>query len=608
MTLRDLLHRLRYLNGSLGFVWSCARRWTAAWLVLLALQGLLPVATVYLTKLIVDGIASAVGTGADWDRVGPIVFSGALMAAVLLASELLGGAIKWVRDIQSELLKDHISSLIHTKSIEADLAFYESAEFYDHLHRARSEAGYRPMTLLENMGSAFQNGITLAAMAAVLIPFGIWLPAALFLSTLPAFYVVVRFAMRQHRWWLNRTADERRSWYYDWLMTSGETASELRLFGLGEHFKKAYQLLRRLLRSERLKLARNQSLAELGAGTAGLAVTGGALVWMVWRALLGQVTLGDLALFYQAFNKGQGLMRSLLQNVGQIYSNTFFLGNLFEFLALEPKVVSPARPARLPALLRSGISFDKVSFRYPGSERFALSDFNLVLPAGRITAIVGANGAGKSTLIKLICRFYDPDAGRVCLDGIDLRDLRLEELRRVMTVLFQQPVHYNQTVHDNIALGDIRTTASRAEIEEAARMAGADLPVAALPQGYDTLLGKWFENGEELSVGEWQRIALARAFLRKAPILLLDEPTSAMDSWAEADWLERIRADAAGRTVLIITHRFTTAMWADVIHVMSRGTIVESGSHAALVSAGGQYAQSWARQAREGLKVRRLAG
>jgi ATP-binding cassette subfamily B protein len=367
----------------------------------------------------------------------------------------------------------------------------------------------------------------------------------------------------------------------------------VRLFGLGNHFKNLYQALRLKLRGERLRLARNQSLAELGAGMSGLAITGGSLLWMASRVMAGALTLGDLALFYQAFNKGQGLMRSLLRDVGHIYSNSLFLGNLFEFLSLKPKVVDPVQPVHFPSCVRQGIAFENVSFQYPGSERFALQDFSLHLPAGRITAIVGANGAGKSTLIKLICRFYDPVNGRVCLDGIDLRKVPLDELRRAVTVLFQQPVHYNCTAAENIALTG---KASAEEIHEAAVAAGAVAPIMGLKQGYDTMLGKWFENGEELSVGEWQRIALARAFLRRSPILLLDEPTSAMDSWAEADWIERLRENTRGRTVLLITHRFTTAMWADNIHVMMDGKIVESGTHRELIEMNGLYAGSWEKQ------------
>jgi len=235
---------------------------------------------------------------------------------------------------------------------------------------------------------------------------------------------------------------------------------------------------------------------------------------------------------------------------------------------------------------------ERVRFRYPGSVRPVLEDFDLEIPAGRIVAVVGSNGAGKSTLIKLLCRFYDPETGRVALDGVDLREFKIEELRSRIAVLFQQPVHYNDTVRENIAYGDLHAPVDSLEI--AAQAAGAEEIIARLPQGYDSMLGRWFADGTELSLGEWQRIALARAFLRRAPILILDEPTSAMDPWAEADWLARFRKLAAGRTVLMITHRFSTAMFADVIHVMSEGHIVESGTHEQLLEAGGRYAQAWA--------------
>jgi ATP-binding cassette subfamily B protein len=248
--------------------------------------------------------------------------------------------------------------------------------------------------------------------------------------------------------------------------------------------------------------------------------------------------------------------------------------------------------------LQTGIRFRNVTFRYPGSQRTVLRDFDIIIPAGKVVALVGPNGAGKSTLIKLLCRFYDPEAGQIELDGIDLRSFEVNKLRQLITVLFQQPVHYSATVAENIALGNLDVSPQAPEVWDAARAAGADEPIGRLPQGFDTLLGKWFAGGTELSGGEWQRLALARAFLRQAPLLLLDEPTSALDSWAEAEWLERFRRLAEGRTVVIITHRFTTAMRADMIHVMAEGRIVESGCHEELLAHGGRYAQSWATQMR----------
>jgi len=591
--------QLPNLTRALTLAWRATRSWTLAWCFLLLLQGLLPVATVYLSRSLVDRLVPALGRGGNWQGLTPVLVPLGLLAAVMLLTELLRIAATWVRTAQSESLKDHISALIHTKSIEADLAFYDQPEFYDHLHRARDEAGYRPVELLESLGSLLQNGITLVAMGMVLIPFGVWIPAAIVASTLPALFVVLRYTLVQHEWRRRTTANERRSWYYDWLLTSREAASELRLFDMGPRFQSSYQALRRGLRRERMELAQRQTLAELAAGVFGLLVTGAAMVWMVWKATRGLVSLGELTLFYQAFNQGQRLMRSLLENVGQLYSNILFLGNLFEFLTLQPKVIDRADLVPAPKAILQGIRFVRVSFSYPGSHQPTLHEFSLNIPAGQTVAIVGLNGAGKSTLIKLLSRFYDPDEGRISLDGVDLRDLPIQELRRQMTVLFQEPVRFNTTVAESIALGDTNADDDRPDalaVRSAARVAGADDIVQGLPDGYDTLLGKWFANGTELSAGEWQRLALARAFFRQAPILLLDEPTSAMDPWAEAEWLESFLELAGGRTTLMITHRFTTAMRADVIHVMEQGCIVESGNHEELLRKGGRYATSWAAQ------------
>jgi ATP-binding cassette subfamily B protein len=599
-SIQKSLAQLHYLPRAFGLIWFAARRWTLAWAALLVLNGLLPAATVYLSRPLVDSLVLAAGSHGDWPDVRRTLILASGMLGVMLLAEVLQSVTEWVRTAQAELVQDHISGLIYAKSAAVDLAFYETPEYHDRLAQARDEAGARSLALIESIGGLGQNSITLVAMAAVLLPYGLWLPLLLFASTLPALLVVIRYSLRNYQWSKQTTADRRRGWYYDWMLTSGETAAELRLFGLGAHFASAYQGLRSRLRTERLTMIRSQGLAQLGAAIVALALSGAALAWMVWRALLGLVTLGDLALFYQAFSRGQGLMRALLLEVGQIYSNSLFLGNLFEFLDLEPRVVDPPAPMLAPANLRDGIHFRDVTFRYPGSERVALSRFDLFIPAGQTVAIVGANGAGKSTLVKLLCRFYDPDHGRIELDGIDIRDLALGDLRRLITVLFQSPVSFQATAAENIALGDLAAAPDAAAIEAAARNAGAHELIERLPHAYDSQLGKWFADGSELSGGEWQRVALARAFLRQAQLILLDEPTSFMDSWAEADWFERLRALAAGRTAVIITHRFTIAMRADIIHVMHEGQIVESGSHDELLARDGLYAQSWFEQMRAG--------
>jgi ATP-binding cassette, subfamily B, bacterial len=569
-----------------------------AWLVLISIEGLLPAALVYLSRPLIDTLVPAIGNGWSWENVAPAVVPTMLMVAVVILIEVTAGIGNWVRTGQAELVRDHLSALIHKKSITVDLAFYESPEYHDRLEQARNDLSSRPLALLENLGSALQNLITLLAMAALLIPYGVWLSSILVVSTIPAFYVVLKFNRRYHRWWEETTPHRRRAQYYDIMLTHSGVASELRLFDLGGHFQSAYQALRQRMRTERLRFGRDQGVARIAAGLYGFGISGLAVGLMFWRVFEGKATLGDLALFYQAFQRGQGLLRSLLENMGQIYGNTLFLGNLFEFLELQPQVREPLRPVDVLPVVSKGICFQNVTFAYPGNRRMVLQEFNLNVPAGQVVAIVGANGAGKSTLLKLLCRLYDPEAGLITIDGTDIRSMSLQNLRRMITVLFQSPVMYQTTAAQNIKLGDLAAIGRTAQLERAARHAGVHELLSGLPQSYETLLGKWFSNGVELSVGEWQRLALARAFFRQAPILILDEPTSALDSWAEADWFNRFHSLANDRTAIIITHRFTIARRADMIHVMDAGQIVESGQHDELLARDGLYARSWLAQVR----------
>lgn len=596
--LRIGYHLLPHMGRGLRLVWAAAPGWTAAWLALLIIQGVLPVTIVRLTRVLVNELAVVLVRPPSWESFALLLPYLVAMVALLLLVKALTFASDYVRSVQGELVRDHIAGLIQAKSLAVDMAFYDSSDYYDRLYRAQYQAIDRPQTLLQNFGSVLQNAITLVGMVFVLIPYGILPPLALLASSLPALYVVFKHRLRWHQWRLKNTESERRTWYYDWVLTDREAAAELRIFDLGQHFKTLFDAMRGKLRGERTRLAWDQGLAELGAGVIALGISGAAMGLMLWRAMLGILTLGDLALFYQAFQQVQGGVTSLFENLGEIYSNSLFLSDLFEFLSLEPQITAPPTPAAVPAPLQTGIRFEQVTFHYPNSKRVALRNFNLAIPPHGIVAIVGANGAGKSTLIKLLCRFYDPDEGRVLLDGVDLRALDPRELRRQITILFQEPVHYQNTAAENITFGDMAAEVEMQRVIAAAQAAGAASPIDRLPQGYETQLGNWFKGGAELSVGEWQRLALARAYWRRAPILILDEPTSAMDPWAEHDWLQRFRALAADSMALIITHRFTTAMHADVIYVLDGGQVVESGSHTELLERGGRYAQSWGEQMR----------
>jgi ATP-binding cassette subfamily B protein len=312
--------------------------------------------------------------------------------------------------------------------------------------------------------------------------------------------------------------------------------------------------------------------------------------------MYGALTLGDLALFYQAFSRGQGLMRTLLSSLGQMIKNSLFVEVLFEFLDLKSGIPIVASPFTPPVRLREGIRFRNVSFRYPGTERYVFRDFSMFIPADKAVAVVGENGSGKTTLIKLICRFYDPESGTIEFDGVDIRNFVLEDLLRLITITFQIPLNYHATVRESIGMGDLDRPVDTGEIEKAAKGAGAHDFISRLPNGYDTLLGRVNVDGAELSGGEWQRLALARAYFRKAPIVLLDEPTSFMDSWAESDWFQRFRELTKNRTAVVITHRFTIAMRADIIFVMDKGETIEAGTHRQLLDLDGFYARSWKEQ------------
>jgi ATP-binding cassette subfamily B protein len=595
---------LSYLPRTLKLVWEAASPWMIAWAALIVLQGLLPGASVYLTKWILDATSSAIGQGLAWSNVKLVAVPGGLMALVLLLQQVTKAVNGWIQTAQSQHVEDYIQKLIHDQAGSLDLAFYESSEYYDTLNQASNRASSKSLEVLQQLGGLLQNGITLVTIAAILVPYGLWIPLVLIFSTLPALYVVVKHNRKYHDWWERRTMDQRRARYYDMMLTYDFAAQEIRAFDLGDHFAEAYSDVREWLRGERIELEKNKSLATIGAGLTALAAMAAVMGVMAWRAMRGLATIGDLGLFYRSFREGQGLMRNLLQNAGKLYTNAMFLEHLFDFLAFEPTIKDPEEPREEDPVPQDAITFEEVSFRYPETEEYVLEDFDLTLPARKVTAIVGENGAGKTTLSKLLGRLYDPQDGRVLIDGVDVREYRTQDLRDQITTLFQRPMRYQATVAQNIIMGNVHREQGREALEQAARKALIHDIIQDLPKGYDTQLGHWFEGGTDLSGGQWQRIALARAYYRDAPIVILDEPTSAMDSWAENEWLQSFgRLVDEGRTAFIITHRFTTAMHADIIHVMDDGEVIESGTHEELLEQEGHYAESWRNQVEHGWRA-----
>ena len=401
-----------------------------------------------------------------------------------------------------------------------------------------------------------------------------------------------------YRWRRQRTSTERKADYYDWMLTDGKLAKEIRLFDLGSLFISRFRNLRKLLRREELKIAAKHTVMDLLVQVCAAFAVYGSYAFIAYRAGQGSITLGDLVMYFQAFQRGQGFLRDVLSSIAGLYQDNLFLTNLYEFLDLKPKVVEPSSSKPFPKPMQTGIAFDHVSFKYPTCTENVLEDISLIIRPGEVAALVGENGSGKTTLIKLLCRLYNPTGGSITLDGNDLRLFKTMQLRSQLSVIFQDYVQYHLTVRENIWFGNIDLPDDHEQIIFAAQHSGVEDVIAGLKNGYETILGTWFEeDGKELSIGEWQKIALARAFFRDSQIIILDEPTSAMDAKTEYEVFHKFRQLSEGRTAIIISHRFSTVRMADHIYVMNDGRIIENGSHEELVCLGGKYATMFEMQA-----------
>lgn len=588
-------HALR-LDRAVRFVWEAGPAWTTASLALVVLQGVLPLLALYVMKLIVDAVTFALTAPDKTAAFQHVVLFIGFAIGIALFNALCQMIANLVTEAQALEVTDHIYNILHAKSIEVDLEYYENPKYFDTLHRAQHEGPFRPTSIVNNLVQLSQSGISLVAMAGLLFSFHWGVAAVLFAASIPGIIVRLRHSGKLFYWQRERTSTERSANYFNWILTGDTHAKEIRLFGLGDIFIRRFSELRSKLRQEQFEISRKRSIAELGAQAVATLAVFSCFGFIAYRTVQGVITLGDMVMYFGAFQRGMGYLRQLLGNLAGLYEDNLFISNFYEFLDLESKVKEPLDPSPVPRPMKEGIVLDHVSFQYPGSNREVLKDISLSIGPDEVVALVGENGSGKTTLVKLLCRLYDPLGGTITLDGIDLRQFETKSLRQEISIIFQDYAQYHMTARENIWFGNIEISPDSEKIRIAAKHAGADNLISSLPKEYETILGKWFEDGEELSIGEWQKIALARAFLRESQLIVLDEPTSSLDVKTEYEVFKRFRKFREGRAAVLISHRFSTVRMADRIFVFQEGKIIESGSHEELVGYGGKYANLFEKQ------------
>ncbi|MGV8855185.1 MAG: ABC transporter ATP-binding protein [Devosia sp.] len=604
-SLRERIDNLRHLGRLLAQIWRTSKALTAASIGLRLVASVMPIAMLYVSKLLIDEVVRLTGITApgpafaDWWAAGALttalVWLGVEMGLVLF-SDLLSRITGLVDSVLAELHSNTVSVELMAHAARLDLVHFESAEYQDKLERARQQAAGRNALLSQMFGQA-QDIITVATLAAGLFIYAPWLILLLPLSFVPAVWGEARFntlAYMMSRW---RTPERRELAYIRHIGASAETAKEIKLFGLGGFLIERFKTLAQAIFLDNRRIALQRSFWGALFSAISTLTYYGAYGFIVWRTIIGDFSIGDLAFLSGSFLRLNGLFQKLLLGFTQIAGQSMYLDDLFSFFEIEPSIVSPVSPKPFPEPIRQGIVFEDVGFRYPDTETWALRHLNFTLAAGETLALVGENGAGKTTIVKLLTRLYDPDEGRITVDGIDLRDFSVADIHAHIGVIFQDFIRYSLSARDNISVGRIEAQQDMGRIETAAEQSLADAVITRLPLGYEQQLGRLFNKGRDLSGGEWQKVAIARAYMREAGLIILDEPTAALDAKAEAEVFSRFKGLASGKTAVIISHRFSTVRMADRILVMEDGAILEAGSHAELLALRGRYAELFELQA-----------
>jgi len=592
---RDQLAALRSIPPFLRLIWNTSPGMALASIVLRLLQAALPTAILYVGKLIIDEVIRLLESGdGDTAWLWKVV---ALEFALALASDLLGRATTLIDGLMTDLISNRTSVDIMRHAATLDLYQFEDADFYDKLERARRQTNGRGV-LMGQLLAQFQSTITLVVLGVSVIAFNPWLILLLVVAVIPSFIQENYFNQRKYSLTRSWTPERRELDYLRYIGASDVTAKEVKIFGLADFITTRFDELSMKYYYQN----RDLSVRRAGWG-AFFSIIGsltyyGAYVLIIVQTVEGIITIGTLTFLAGAFRRMQQGLRSILSRFASIGENALYLQDLFDFFAIEPNIRDRADVLPFPAVVKTGWVFDNVSFKYPGAEDYAVRNLSFELPAGTKLALVGENGAGKTTMVKLLARLYEPTEGRILLDGRDLREYRLTDLRDNVGVIFQDFFRYQMTVRENIAVGRIDEIDDPERIRESAEKSLAAEVVEGLPDGYDQLLGKRFAGGRDLSGGQWQKIALARAYIRDAQLLILDEPTSALDARAEFEVFERFTELIAGKSAVLISHRFSTVRMADVILFLEYGRRVEMGSHEELMRLDGRYAELFRLQAR----------
>ena len=594
-TLRQILSAFTSLPRVLRLVWSASPPLVTGMALITVLQGITPLANVIIARLLIDNALLAITHG----TIQPILLPVILQLVVNLANRFSNRLHSTLQVLLNHRLSNYMTLLVLRKAGTLDLPFFENSEFYDRLTRARQEVANKPLEMIMQLFGFGSSFITMLSMVGLLFQLNWWLALVALLVPIPSFLADSRYGLRNYWMAYWQSPKKRKQWYITNLLTLDTYNKEIKLFNLANLFTGRYQELSDQMYQEDKQLQVRYTGISLLWSTLPLLADAGIYLYVALLAVQRRISLGGLTQYTLAINQVGQTFQGMLDSLSQMYENNLFINTLFDFLTYEPQIVAPAQPAQLEVPEDTGldIEFRNVSFTYPDKSEPVLKNLNFTLHAGESIAIVGQNGAGKTTLVKLVTRLYDPTEGEILIGGHNIKEYDPHELREQIGVIFQDYVRYNMTVGENIGTGRVAEIENRVMQEMAAQKSGADKVIARLDKGYDAMLGHWFEKGADLSGGEWQKVALARAFMRNAPILILDEPTSALDAKAEYDIFQRFRNLTAGRTVIFISHRFSTVRLADRIIVIEQGRIIESGSHQELLDLNNTYAELFNLQA-----------